>query len=75
MGRPVVSRRQPYLRGVDLLQPIDEPDDFVSAVTQLQGRDALDKLRRGTREALADNTDAGQQVALKALYGPLHGAR
>lgn len=75
MGLPVVSRRQPYIHGVDLPVTIDDPDDFVSAVTQLQGSDALDKLRRRTREALAENTDAGQRVALRALYGPLHGAR
>lgn len=75
MGLPVVSRRRPYLLGVDLPVTIDEPADFASAVTQLLDGDALEKLRRRTREALAENTDAGQQLALRELYGPLAGAR
>lgn len=74
MGLPVVSRRRPYLLGVDLPVTIDEPADFASAVTQLREGDALEKLRRRTQEALAENTDAGQQVALRELYGPLVGA-
>ncbi|WP_304118079.1 glycosyltransferase family 4 protein [Mycolicibacterium bacteremicum] len=75
MGLPVVSRRRPYLLGVDLPITIDEPADFASAVGQLRQGDALDKLRRRTQEALADNTDAGQRVALLDLYGPLNGAQ
>lgn len=75
MGLPVVSRRRPYLLGVDLPVIIDEPADFASAVAQLREGDALDKLRRRTQEALAENTDRDQQVALRELYGPLIGAR
>jgi len=75
MGLPVVSRRRPYLMGVDLPVIIDEPGDFASAVAQLREGDALDKLRRRTQEALAENTDRDQQMALRELYGPLIGAR
>jgi glycosyltransferase involved in cell wall biosynthesis len=75
MGLPVVSRRRPYLLGVDLPVMIDEPTDFASAVAQLREGDALDKLRRRTQEALAENTDRDQQVALRELYGPLIGAQ
>lgn len=53
---------------------IDEPEDFASAVAQLREGDALDKLRRRTQEALAENTDRDQQVALRELYDPLIGA-
>jgi glycosyltransferase involved in cell wall biosynthesis len=75
MGMPVVSRRRPYLAGVQMPVVIDEPEQLAAAVTDLLDIGRLDTLRWTTAHALAGNNDADQGSALRDLYGPLAIAR
>lgn len=70
LGLPVVTRRRPYLTGVDLPLVVDDPTEFAAAVTALVRPGALESLRKVTADALAGNTDAYQRAALCELYGP-----
>jgi glycosyltransferase involved in cell wall biosynthesis len=71
MGLPVITRRRPYLSGVDLPVLLDDPTDFAAALTDLIRPGALEGLRKATANALTGNTDAYQRTALRELYGPL----
>lgn len=74
MGMPVVSRRRPYLAGVDMPVIIDAPEDLTAAVGELLDVKRLDRARRDTVAALSRNSDSHQAEALEQLYGPLVGA-
>lgn len=74
MGMPVVSRRRPYLSGVEMPVVIDQPDELAGAITELLDAGQLDTLRWTTANALAGNSDTDQGSALRALYGPLAAA-
>lgn len=74
MGLPVVSRRRPYLSGVELPVVIDEPAELVTAISELLRAGRLDTLRSTTADALAGNNDTDQGSALRDLYGPLMAA-
>jgi glycosyltransferase involved in cell wall biosynthesis len=71
MGMPVVSRRGPYLSGVEMPVVIDEPGELTGAISDLLDAGRLDTLRWTTANALVGNSDSGQSSALRDLYGPL----
>jgi glycosyltransferase involved in cell wall biosynthesis len=75
IGLPVVSRRRPYLHGIEMPALIDQPEEFAVLVTQLAQENELATLRRKTEAALAGNTNVDQRAALRDLYGPLFGPR
>jgi glycosyltransferase involved in cell wall biosynthesis len=75
MGLPVVARRRPYLHGFDMPAVIDDPSEFAGLVKKLARDHELATLRDQTVVALAGNTDADQQAALRDLYAPLAGSR
>lgn len=73
IGLPVVARREPYLRGVELPVTLDRPEDLVDVITRLREPGVLAALREQTAAALAGNCDSQQRAALLALYEPLRG--
>lgn len=76
MGLPVISRRRPYLTGVDLPLLMDQPDELTDAIDLLvRDPHELALLRKATKTALDDNTDKRQRAALHALYDTAESVR
>lgn len=71
MGLPVISRRRPYLEGVELPVVIDEPEELSEVIRRLNRPAEMSALRAATQTALQANTDAHQRRALRALYDPV----
>lgn len=68
MGLPVISRRRPFLAGVDLPMLMDRPEELTTLIDLLGDPAELAALRTATRIALDDNTDKHQRAALHTLY-------
>jgi glycosyltransferase involved in cell wall biosynthesis len=69
-GLPVVARNRPYLQGLDMPIVIDQPEQMAEVLPALVSDQSRTAVSRKTQEALAANSDALQQAALRRLYGP-----